>query len=87
MVAGREASPQDARNTERLMKYWTEGAGAMKIGWGKPGDWYSCVRELSRYVPDGEVKGLCERLHERATGMTTAEHTKLINAAKAKKSH
>jgi hypothetical protein len=37
---------------------------------------------LSRFVPSGEVKGLCQNLHERATGMTTAEHTKLLNAAK-----
>lgn len=84
MVAGREASPKDVENTERLKRYWTEGRGGAEIGWGKPGDWYSCVAQLSRYVPDGEVKGLCEELHVRATGMTTAEHTKLINAAKHK---
>ncbi|AHH20840.1 hypothetical protein NONO_c60640 [Nocardia nova SH22a] len=80
MVAGQEASPGDARSTERLMKYWAEGAGAVKIQWGTPGDWYRCVAELGKYVPDSQVKGLCENLHERATGMTTAEHTKLINA-------
>jgi hypothetical protein len=85
MVAGQEATPGDARSTERLMKYWAEGPGAVKIQWGTPGDWYRCVAQLGKYVPDGEVKGLCENLHKRATGMTTAEHTKMINAAKAKK--
>lgn len=87
MVAGREATPQDARNTERLMKYWAEGEGAAKIQWGTGGDWYRCVTQLGKYVPDGEVKGLCENLHQRATGMTTAEHTKLLNAAKNAAKH
>jgi hypothetical protein len=32
MVAGREATPKDAASTERLMRYWSEGAGAAKIG-------------------------------------------------------
>ena len=85
MVAGREASPQDIQNTERLMRYWTTGPGSVRIRWGTGNDWYRCVHELGRYVPDSQVKGLCERLHERATGMTTAEHTKALNAAKAKK--
>lgn len=84
MVAGHEATPQDARATERLMKYWAEGAGAAKIQWGLPDDFYRCVAQLGKYVPDGEVKGLCENLHVRATGMTTAEHTKLIEATKGK---
>lgn len=38
MVAGREVTPKDAANTERLMKYWAEGPGAIKIKWGVPGD-------------------------------------------------
>jgi hypothetical protein len=68
MVAGREATPGDARNTERLMAYWAEGRGAAKIGWGKDGDFDRCVVELGRYVPPGVVKGLCSNLHKRATG-------------------
>lgn len=83
MVAGSAGSPGGG-HTEQLMKYWAEGAGAVKIRWGEGGDWTRCVEQLSRYVSDGQVKGLCENLHERATGMTTAEHTELINAAKGK---
>lgn len=82
MVAGREASPKDVQDTERVMRYWAEGVGAIKIRWGEPDDWYRCVHELEKYVGPGEVKGLCENLHVRATGMTTAEHSKMINAAK-----
>lgn len=84
MVAGKEASPKDVQSTERLMRYWAEGEGAIKIRWGEGNDWYRCVEHLGKYVPPNEVKGLCERLHERATGMTTAEHTKVLNAAKGK---
>lgn len=68
MVAGREASPKDATATERLMRYWAEGAGAAKIQWGVPGDFDRCVTELSKHVGPGIVKGLCSNLHQRATG-------------------
>lgn len=68
MVAGREATPQDVADTERLMRYWAEGEGAAKIQWGVPGDFDRCVVQLSRYVGPGVVKGLCSNLHVRATG-------------------
>ncbi len=68
MVAGREVTPQDVSSTERLMKYWAEGAGAAKIRWGVPGDFDRCVVELGKYVGPGVVKGLCANLHKRATG-------------------
>lgn len=38
MVAGREVSPRDAKNTERLKAFWAEGAGAARIRWGVDGD-------------------------------------------------
>jgi len=34
MTAGREATPKDVASTERLKRYWAEGAGAAKIQWG-----------------------------------------------------
>lgn len=68
MVAGREASPGDVSATERLMRYWSEGAGAAKINWGVSGDFDRCVAELSKHVGPGVVKGLCSNLHQRATG-------------------
>ena len=54
--------------TERLMRYWAEGAGAAKIGWGTDGDFDRCRLNLGRYVQPGEVDGLCANLHHRATG-------------------
>lgn len=60
-------------NVEYLMRYWTSGKGALKIRWGTDGSFDRCVRELSRYVPEGQVKGLCARLHKRATGEWPAE--------------
>ena len=68
MVAGREATPKDAASTERLKRYWTEGAGAAKIDWGVPGDFDRCVVQLGKYVGPAIVKGLCANLHKRATG-------------------
>lgn len=68
MVAGREVTPGDAASTERLMAYWSHGAGAAKIQWGVDGDFARCVLELGKYVGPGVVKGLCSNLHQRATG-------------------
>lgn len=68
MVAGREATPQDAADTERLMRYWTEGEGATKINWGVPGDFDRCLVQLGKYVGPDIVKGLCANMHHRATG-------------------
>jgi len=68
MAAGREATPNDVRNTERLKRYWTVGPGGAQIGWGTPGDFDRCVALLSEHVSPGIVKGLCSNLHQRATG-------------------
>lgn len=68
MVAGREVSPKDVASTERLMLYWSHGAGAAKIVWNTPGDYDRCLLELGKYVSPSIVHGLCQNLHERATG-------------------
>lgn len=76
MAAGREATPKDVASTERLMEYWTHGAGAAKINWGVDGDFDRCIVEVQKAVTDGGkaplsdrvIKGLCSNLHERATG-------------------
>lgn len=62
-----DTKPGDG-NTEQLMRYWTTGPGAIKIRWGSPRDFDRCVEHLSKYVGPGIVKGLCNRLHQRATG-------------------
>lgn len=68
MVAGRELTPADVKDTERLEKYWTEGPGAAKIGWGVPHDFDRCVVLLAPYVGD-KAKGLCANYHHRALGV------------------
>jgi hypothetical protein len=52
----------------KLIKYWSRGEGAAKIGWGAECDFCSCLAHLAKYVPPGQVKGFCARLHKRATG-------------------
>src|SRR5262245_38177216 len=79
-TGGKQRHPEA---TERLLSYWASGPGAARIGWGKGGDWYSCIRHLGKYVHnEHELRGLCEHLHERATGMSTAEHAKLLGDGK-----
>lgn len=70
---GRVTNP---RATERLMRYWTTGPGAAKIGWGRPCDFCSCLRQLRRYVPRRMLKGLCANLHRRALGIWPGQHTR-----------
>jgi hypothetical protein len=79
-VSGLETSPQG----RKLWAYWTRGLGAAKIGWGAPDDFDRCVAELAKYVSPGQVKGLCATMHIRATGMTTAEHAKLLSGGAKK---
>ncbi len=55
-------------DVSKLIKYWTRGEGRAKIGWGKPCDFCSCVRELAKYVPPAQLKGFCAKLHRRAVG-------------------
>lgn len=52
----------------KLIKYWSRGKGAALIGWGAECDFCSCLAHLAKYVPAGQVKGFCARLHKRATG-------------------
>lgn len=75
---GVDDTPGNLASIERLMTYWAEGAGAAKIGWGTPGDFFRCTVLIQHAVTDGgkpplgdaEVKGLCSNLHRRATGFS-----------------
>lgn len=66
MVAGKEATPQDKRNAERLRRYWTEGQGGIRLAWGTEGDWTRCVAALSKHMTD--AKGYCAELHHEVLG-------------------
>jgi hypothetical protein len=76
MVAGREVTPKDAANTDRLKEYWAHGAGARLINWGVPGDFDRCITQIqtavtkggSKPLDDAVIKGLCANLHHEATG-------------------
>lgn len=63
-----DTNPGDG-NAETLRRYWTVGAGGIKIAWGTPGDWTRCVRYVSDYMSKDEAEGYCARLHRRTTGM------------------
>jgi hypothetical protein len=81
MAAGREATPKDVADTERLKNYWAHGPGAAKIAWGSPGDFDRCTAHLSKYVGPAVVKGLCANLHHEALGIWPATHAKEVREA------
>lgn len=66
MAAGKEITPQDKRNADRLRRYWTKGQGAIRIAWGTEGDWTRCVTNLSPHLKD--AKGYCADLHHEVLG-------------------
>lgn len=82
MVAGKEATPEDAKATERLRSYWTHGAGAAKIAWGTPGDFDRCVALVGKYMDDPQ--GYCDLRHHEATGMWPAQHAKEVRDAEGR---
>lgn len=57
------------RMPENLAEYWAHGEGAAKIGWGRPGDFDRCRRQLAKYVNPGQLSGVCANLHHRALGV------------------
>lgn len=49
MVAGKEATPEDVKNTERLRLYWTKGEGLAK--WAETDSpWTHLYHELVKYM-------------------------------------
>lgn len=74
-AGGQAAHPGD---TERLMRYWSHGEGAAKIGWAAPCAFCRCLTHLGQYVSPGELKGLCANLEHAATGhWPNAEHSRV----------
>ena len=51
----------------QLKRYWLTGEGAAKIGWGTPGSFDRCVRNLRDDFPEN-TEGLCANLYHEATG-------------------
>ena len=64
-------------NAERLRHYWTKGKGALKIRWNTGGDWYRCVRYLTKYLGP-RAKGYCALRHKEVTGEWTGDRRHLI---------
>lgn len=57
------------RDTQRLRTYWTKGKGRAKIGWGAPGDFNRCRRQLAKYIHNKSyLDGTCANLHYVALG-------------------
>ena len=70
--AGDSSGPQ-----AKLFRYWTHGAGAVKIGWGTDGSFARCKKLLGPHLPPKySLGGMCANLHKRATGEWPTEHGK-----------
>lgn len=73
-VAGRELSPKDVKNTEKLRRYWLYGEGAAKIRWFTPGAWKRCYKNLIKYLGPKMTPGYCTNLSKRLGGPGVATH-------------
>jgi hypothetical protein len=55
MVAGKEASPKDVEDTERLKRYWTKGEGLAK--WAETDSpWTHLYHHLLKYMNEEMAK-------------------------------
>lgn len=79
MVAGKEATPSDKRNTDRLHAYWARGQGSIRLAWGTPGDFDRCVAAVGKYMSD--PKGYCAKMHHDVLGYWPATHAAMDHAA------
>lgn len=61
------AAELQSKMPAQLKKYWLTGDGAARIGWGTPGSFERCVRELGDEFPQN-TEGLCANLYHEATG-------------------
>ncbi len=65
----------DPQPTHRITDYWVDGPGAIKIGWGMPGDFNRCRVQLVKYVQNPQwLAGLCANLHYRALRTWPGQH-------------
>ncbi|WNM69925.1 hypothetical protein SEA_GUYFAGIERI_22 [Rhodococcus phage GuyFagieri] len=53
-----------------LKRYWTVGAGGIKIRWGTDGDFTRCVRKIRKHAGEHgfSAEGYCARLHHEMNG-------------------
>lgn len=66
-TAAETAVAFQSRMPAQLKRYWLSGPGAARIGWGTPGSFRRCVRELRDEFPE-DTEGLCANLYHEATG-------------------
>jgi hypothetical protein len=78
MSRAESAAREHGAMPQALRDWATKGAGGAEIGWGAPGDYDRCLLVMGRHVDPKMLHGLCGNLHEIATGMSTAEHAKLL---------
>jgi hypothetical protein len=73
------------RKAKKLRRYWTIGRGGKKIRWNSGGDWYRCVRYLTKYLGP-RAKGYCALRHKEMTGMWTGdqEHLKMYGGGRGR---
>lgn len=67
-------------NPDALRKYFASDKAGIR--WGEAGDWKRCVDKVSKYMPEQQAAGFCNRRHKEATGMSTAEHAKKLGDRK-----
>lgn len=81
MTAGKEVTPKDVRDTDRLKRYWNTNP---EIAWGTDGDFDRCVALVRAHTPMKDPEGYCAERHHDATGIWPATHAKLDREATKK---
>jgi tRNA U34 5-methylaminomethyl-2-thiouridine-forming methyltransferase MnmC len=56
VVAGRELSPEDAKNAKRLHDYWTKNPEGLSKWADTTQPWTNLFRHLLKFLPEDEAK-------------------------------
>jgi hypothetical protein len=70
----------EPKATRRIHDYWTDPKkpGFRKIGWGAPGDFDRCRKQLAKYVGPAYLNRTCAEWHKDALGYWPSQHKKML---------
>jgi hypothetical protein len=68
------------KETRKIHSYWTTPGqpGYAKIGWGTPGDFNRCKRQLAKYIGPLYLNRTCAEWHHDALGYWPSTHAKKL---------
>lgn len=81
MVAGRELTPEDAKDSEKLHQYWVAGPGLAKWA-NSPHPWQALHDHLAKYLHGGILDRTTSKWHNEIMAPTGSDRYRLEHGGK-----